>query len=245
MRRVPALLAALALLSGCVVTTQTFSRVVVFAASSLSGPFTSLGKTFEGTHPGVTVTFSFDGSSALVDQLQQGAYADVFASADRYSMSRVEEGSLVYDSERFATNTLTLIVPAGNPAQITGLDASLDGKKLVTCAEGVPCGDSTRKLADLLRVVLRPVSEETKVTDVRSKVESGQADAGIVYVTDARVAGAKVQTIPITGTDQVRNDYLIALVGDTKNAPVAADFMAFVTGPEGQRILADAGFGAP
>jgi molybdate transport system substrate-binding protein len=180
-------LTALALLSACATATTPRTELVVYAASSLSATYTSLGTSFEAAHPGLTVKLSFDGSSSLVDQLKQGAPADVFASADRSTMDKATAANLMSGTPSlFATNTLTLIVPTGNPAAITGLDASLDGKKLVICANGVPCGTATTRLAGLLGVTLKPVSAEIKVTDVRAKVESGQADAGVVYVTDAK-----------------------------------------------------------
>jgi molybdate transport system substrate-binding protein len=221
------------------------TEVVVFAAASLTGTFTELGKTFEGSHPGVTVKFSFDGSAALVDQLKAGAPADVFASADRPNMEKATEAGLMTGTpEQFTTNVLTLIVPKGNPAGITGLDASLQGTKLVVCAVGVPCGSATSKLAEALGVTLSPASEETKVTDVRAKVESGQADAGIVYVTDAKASGDKVETIPIAGADKARNDYLIGTAKAGKQAALGAEFIALVKGEQGQQVLAAAGFGA-
>jgi len=159
---------ALALLGACTPaatpTAASSKELVVFAASSLSDTYASLGRTFEATHPGVTVKFSFDGSSNLVDQLKQGAPADVFASADRANMDKATAANLMSGTPSlFATNTLTIIVPKGNPAGITGLDSSLDGKKLVVCADGVPCGSATTKLAKLLGVTLKPVSKETQV----------------------------------------------------------------------------------
>ncbi len=221
------------------------TQLVVFAAASLNTTFASLGTQFEAAHPGVKVTFSFDGSAALVDQLKAGAPADVFASADKANMDKATSAGLMAGAPSlFTTNVLTLIVPAGNPAKITGLDASLDGKKLVVCADGVPCGTATKKLAGLLGVTLKPVSEETKVTDVRTKVESGQADAGIVYVTDAKASGDKVKTIAISGADKVRNDYVIGATKDSKQAALAAAFIELVKGPDGQKVLAAAGFGA-
>ncbi|HEY3547115.1 MAG TPA: molybdate ABC transporter substrate-binding protein [Propionicimonas sp.] len=220
------------------------SELVVFAASSLNPAFATLGKEFEAAHPGVTVKFSFDGSAALVDQLKAGAPADVFASADTANMDKASTAGLITDSPaRFTTNVLTLITPLGNPAGVTGLDRSLDGKKLVICADGVPCGTATRKLAAALGVTLKPVSEETKVTDVRTKVESGQADAGIVYVTDARASGTKVETLPIAGADKARNEYLIGRVVASDRASLAAEFVALVTGERGQQVLKAAGFG--
>ena len=220
--------------------------LVVFAAASLSETYTAIGATFEASHPGVTVKFSFDGSPTLVDQIAQGAPADVFASADRPTMDKAASAHLMAGAPvLFATNTLTIIVPKGNPAGITGLDSSLDGKKLVVCADGVPCGSATTKLASLLGVVLKPVSEETKVTDVREKVETGQADAGVVYVTDAKASGSKVDTIPVKDADQVENEYFLGVVAGSKNAALASQFVAMVTGSEGRKALSAAGFTLP
>jgi molybdate transport system substrate-binding protein len=243
-------LSALALLSACsfVPTTSPTPKteLVVYAASSLSGAYATLGSSFEAAHPGVTVKFSFDGSSTLVDQLTQGAPADVFASADRPTMDKATTANLLTGTPSlFATNTLTIIVPQGNPAGITGLDSSLDGKKLVVCADGVPCGSATSKLAVLLGVTLTPVSRETKVTDVRAKVESGQADAGVVYVTDAKASGSKVDTIAIKNADQVKNDYLVGVVATSKSSALATQFVAWVTGSEGRKVLSGSGFTLP
>jgi len=249
MIRALVVVAALALLGACspaAPSAASSKELVVFAASSLSDTYTSLGKTFEAAHPGVLVKFSFGGSSTLVDQLREGAPADVFASADRQNMEKATTANLISGvPSLFATNTLTLIVPTGNPAGITGLDSSLDGKKLVVCADGVPCGSATTKLAKLLGVTLKPVSEETKVTDVRAKVESGQADAGVVYVTDAKASGSKVDTIAIKNADQVKNEYLLGVVATSKNADLASQFVALGTGSDGQRTLSAAGFALP
>lgn len=240
-------LTALTVLAACSPAPATrTTELVVFAASSLSDTYTTLGTTFEAAHPGVTVRFSFDGSATLVDQLTQGAPADVFASADRTNMTKATTANLISGTPSvFATNTLTLIVPKGNPAGITGLDASLDGKKLVVCADGVPCGSATTKLAKLLGVTLTSVSQETKVTDVRGKVESGQADAGIVYVTDAKASGTTVDTITIAKADQVKNEYLLGVVAASKHADLASQFVALVTGSEGRKALSAAGFTLP
>jgi molybdate transport system substrate-binding protein len=249
MIRALVVVAALALLGACspaAPSAASSKELVVFAASSLSDTYTSLGKTFEAAHPGVLVKFSFGGSSTLVDQLKEGAPADVFASADRQNMEKATTANLISGvPSLFATNTLTLIVPTGNPAGITGLDSSLDGKKLVVCADGVPCGSATTKLAKLLGVTLKPVSEETKVTDVRAKVESGQADAGVVYVTDAKASGSKVDTIAIKDADQVKNEYLLGVVAASKISRLASQFVALVTGSDGQRTLSSAGFALP
>lgn len=236
----------LLLLCACAPSSRSSTELVVYAAASLSDSYASLGQSFEAAHPGVTVKFSFDGSAALADQLKQGAPADVFASADRPTMDKATTANLMSGTPSvFATNTLTLIAPQGNPAGITGLDSSLVGKKLVVCADGVPCGTATTKLATFLGVTLKPVSQETKVSDVRAKVESGQADAGVVYVTDAKAAGSKVDVIAIPKADQVKNDYLVGVVATSKNSTLASQFVALVTGDEGRQVLSGAGFTLP
>ncbi|MGV8907453.1 MAG: molybdate ABC transporter substrate-binding protein [Propionicimonas sp.] len=245
-RRLFAAAASALLLAACTgAPTSPGTEVVVFAASSLNPTFATLGKDFEAAHPGVTVKLSFDGSAALVDQLSAGADADVFASADSVTMEKASTAGLIAGAASpFTTNVLILITPKGNPAGITGLDASLTGKKLVICADGVPCGSATKKLATALGVTLTPVSEETKVTDVRTKVESGQADAGIVYVTDAKASGDKVDTIPIAGAVKARNQYLIGVTKASKQAALAAQFVELVSGEKGQAVLKTAGFGS-
>lgn len=247
-RRLLAGLAAALLLTACAPASSGSGSgrtdLVVFAASSLNPTFASLGTEFEAAHPGVTVKFSFDGSAALVDQLKAGAPADVFASADTSNMDKASAAGLIGDSPaQLTTNVLTLIVPKGNPAGITGLDKSLEGKELVVCADGVPCGTATKKLAAALGITLKPVSEETKVSDVRTKVESGQADAGIVYVTDAKASQDLVETLPITAADKARNEYMIGTVKASTQASLAAEFVALVTGERGQQVLKAAGFG--
>lgn len=219
-------------------------KVVVFAAASLNKAFTELGDELMADNPGLDITFSFEGSSTLVDQMSEGAPADVFASADEKNMTRASEGKLVAEPKEFATNVLTLIVPAGNPAKITGLDASVDNARLVVCAKGVPCGNATEKLAADLGVTLKPVSEEQKVTDVRGKVEAGEADAGLVYTTDAKAAGDKVEVIPVEGADKVVNRYPIALTTAGESNPAAKAFMDLVLSAHGQEVLASYGFGA-
>ena len=231
--------------TGCAATSTASTSVTltVFAASSLTASFTQLGTQFEAAHPGTKVTFSFDGSSTLVDQLVAGAPADVLATADEATMTRATKANAASNPQKFASNVLILIVPPGNPAKITGLDASLSGKKLVVCAPPVPCGATTKKLATMLGITLQPVSEESKVTDVRAKVETGQADAGLVFTTDATAAGTKVQTIPIPGAEKAPTTYVIATTTAAKQPTLAKQFVEYVTGPDGQAALKTAGFG--
>ncbi len=218
----------------------------VFAAASLNKAFPEIADTvLKETDPNIKVTFNFQGSSTLVDQMKEGAPADVFASADQKNMTKASDAKLVDTPKPFASNVLTLIVPKGNPAKITGLDSSLDGKKLVVCAEGVPCGNATKQLAEKLGVTLNPVSEEQKVTDVRAKVESGEADAGLVYATDAKAAGDKVETIEIARANEVVNSYPIALTVSTKNKEAAQKFIDAVLSDKGQAVLKKYGFSEP
>lgn len=220
--------------------------LTVFAAASLTDAFTEIAEQFESENPGVEVRLSFDGSSGLVDQIAGGAPADVFASADEENMDRaVAEGVVTREPTLLATNVLTLITPPGNPAGITGFDSSLDGTRLVVCAEGVPCGNATAALARAKGLTLQPVSEESKVTDVRGKVESGEADAGIVYATDAAAAGDKVRQIGIDGAADVPNVYPIAVLEEASDPELARKFLGTVTGATGQAVLAGYGFGAP
>lgn len=221
--------------------------LTVYAAASLADTFDQLGEDFEEAHPGTTVAFNYGGSSGLAQQLTEGAPADVFASADQRNMTKLT-GAQLNDGEPmvFATNTLTLVVPTDNPADITSFeDLRKDGVKLVTCASEVPCGSATQTVEKANGVTLEPVSEEGSVVDVLGKVTSGQAEAGIVYVTDAMSAGDKVTTVDLPKADQAVNEYPIVTLKDSKNAELAAEFETFVTGPEGEEALKKAGFGAP
>lgn len=237
MSRILAALAALAVLAGCSAPTRG-ATVTVFAASSLATAFEDLADDAE-------VAFSFDGSSGLVDQIAGGAPADVFASADRRTMdAALDRGVVAGEPTLFATNHLVLVTPADNPAAVTGLDDSLAGAKLVACSPDVPCGAATQRLATAAGVALAPVSEETSVANVLGKVTSGEADAGLVYRTDAASAADLVQAIEVPGAAEDPNTYWIAAVdgGDTE---AARDFIALVLGEEGQRVLQEHGFGAP
>ena len=219
----------------------------VSAAASLTQSFDQLSNEFEKDHPGVDVDVNYGGSSGLVQQLTEGAPADVFASADQKNMTKLTDADLAQGEPKiFATNVLTLVVPKDNPAGIRSIQDVL-GKnvKLVTCAPEVPCGAATQKVEQANGVELAPVSQENAVTDVLGKVTSGQADAGIVYVTDAKAAGDKVTTIEIPKTDEAINTYPIVALKDSEQPELATEFVDLVTGERGQKVLRDAGFGAP
>ena len=219
-------------------------KVTVLAAASLQKAFEEIEKTVEKDNPGLDVTFDFQGSQDLVSSLAGGDSADVLATANNSTMKTAADQKLVGNQTEFATNVLTLIVPKGNPKKITGLDSSLDGANLVICAPEVPCGEATKKLAEAQGITLNPVSEEQKVTDVRGKVESGEADAGIVYTTDAAAAKDKADKIDIPDGGVV-NHYPIAQTASPENAAGAKVFIDAVTGKTGQEVLAKYGFGKP
>ncbi|WP_104165433.1 molybdate ABC transporter substrate-binding protein [Arthrobacter sp. SX1312] len=219
--------------------------ITVFAAASLTAPFTELAGQFEEAYPGAEVTLNFAGSSDLATQISEGAPADVFASADARTMVKV--GALLDgDPVGIATNTLQLAVPPDNPAGITSLvDAAKPGVKTVVCARQVPCGAAAAKLEEAAGVDLTPVSEESSVTDVLGKVTSGEADAGLVYRTDVRAAGDAVRGIDVPAAAGARTTYPIAALAGSGDAGTAREFVEFASGPLGQSVLGAAGFGAP
>ncbi|MEJ1114167.1 molybdate ABC transporter substrate-binding protein [Paenarthrobacter sp. CCNWLY172] len=233
--------------SGAATSRQPSGEITVFAAASLKMTFTQLADDFEAKNPGTKVNLSFAGSSDLVTQITQGAPADVFASADTKNMTKLAEAKLVDGTATdFATNVLEIAVPPSNPASISSFaDLAKPGVKVVTCASQVPCGAATDAVEKASGTTLSPVSEESSVTDVLGKVTSGEADAGLVYVTDVKGAGDKVKGIPFPESDQAVNTYPIATVGTSKNKALAAAFIAMVTGDAGKKILGDAGFGTP
>ncbi|WP_107985790.1 molybdate ABC transporter substrate-binding protein [Rhodococcus sp. OK519] len=241
------------LLSGCSgsadsgTDSESGATITVFAAASLKSTFTELGRLFEAEHPDTRVVFNFGGSSDLFTQIDQGAPADVFASADTANMTKaVRAGLTASDPVNFATNTLTIVTPPGNPSGITSFaDLARPGIDLVVCAPQVPCGNATQRIEDITGVRLSPVSEESSVTDVLGKVVTGQADAGLVYVTDAAGAGDKVATVPFPESARIVNTYPIAVLRNSDDPLVAGEFAAFVIGPDGRQVLSAAGFGAP
>jgi molybdate transport system substrate-binding protein len=202
---------------------STGTTLTVYAASSLTSTFTELGKRFEASHDGVEVSFSFGGSSDLVAQIDQGAPADVFASADTATMDRAVAADAVEgDPVAFASNTLEIAVPPDNPARVTSLqDLAEPATTVVVCAPEVPCGAATQKVEEASKVDIEPVSEEQAVTDVLTKVESGEADAGLVYVTDVQAAGDEVEGVTFPESSAAVNTYPIAALKDSRNADLA------------------------
>lgn len=241
-----ALLAPLALTS-CGSDAAHDTTLTVFAAASLTAPFEQVARDFEAAHPGVRVKLSFGGSSDLVAQVQEGAPADVVATADTANMEKLTADDLTAtDPQLFATNTLEIATPPDNPARVTTFaDLAQPRTQLVVCAPEVPCGAATQTMAERLGVRLHPVSEEQSVTDVLAKVTAGEADAGVVYVTDVKAAGAAVHGVTFPESSQVVNAYPIAPVAGAGHAALARQFVSWVLGGRGQGVLAHAGFGPP
>jgi molybdate transport system substrate-binding protein len=221
--------------------------ITVFAAASLEGTFTELALRFEEAHPGAEITLNVAGSSDLATQIAEGAPADVFASADTSTMDRlVGAGLLSGDPTDFATNTLQLAVPPDNPADVASLaDAARPGVKTVVCAAQVPCGAMAARVEEAAGIDLTPVSEEASVTDVLGKVRSGEADAGLVYVTDVRTAGGSVLGILVPEATGVITTYPIAGLAGSAEGTTTRAFLDFVTGTNGRIVLEEAGFGVP
>ncbi len=223
------------------------ASIVVFAAASLKPAFTQIGQQFKTDNPGDGVDFEFAGSSELATQLTQGATADVFASADTAQMDTVAKaGLLAGDPTNFASNTLVIVTAPGNPKKIGSFaDLAKPGLNVVICQQPVPCGSATQRIEDSTGVHLNPVSEELSVTDVLNKVTSGQADAALVYVTDAISAGNKVTTVNFPEAAGAVNVYPIGVLKKAPQATLAQKFVSLVTSATGQKILAQAGFAKP
>jgi molybdate transport system substrate-binding protein len=229
-------------------TTATLEgSITVFAAASLKATFTELAADFEAANPGTTVTLNFAGSSDLVTQITEGAPADVFASADTKNMTKITDAALNDgDPVNFATNVLEIATPPGNPGGVIDFASLADPDlKVVICAPEVPCGAATVTVETASGVELAPVSEESSVTDVLGKITSGEADAGLVYVTDVAAAGDTVEGIEFAESSEAVNTYPIVALTGSQAPDVAAAFAAFVASADGQAVLAAAGFGKP
>lgn len=216
-------------------------EVSVYAAASLSGAFDTLAAAFTDENPGVRIVPVYDGSSTLVTQILEGAPADVFASADEATMQKAGDAAL--EPELFASNTLVIAVPAGNPGGVESL-ADLAGVTTVLCAPEVPCGAASASLLDAAGVTVSAASLEQNVTAVLTKVATGEADAGLVYATDV-IGNEAVESIVPENAGDVVNHYPIAVLDGAGDPDAAAAFVAFVLSDAGQAILADFGFGKP
>jgi molybdate transport system substrate-binding protein len=225
-------------------STPTVSgTVTVLAAASLTGTFTQLGKDFEAAHPGVKVTFSFAGSSALAKQINEGAPADVFASAAPKNMDDVKEKNPPVD---FVRNTLEIAVPKGNPGKISGIrDFADKNKKIAVCAVQVPCGAAADKVFKATGITAQPDSLEQDVKAALTKVSLGEVDAALVYKTDVLSAKDKVEGIEFPEASKAVNEYPIATLTNAPNPDGAKAFVDYVLSAKGKAVLSAAGFDAP
>ena len=228
---------------------DTKTNIDLYAAASLSTAMTSMAVAFENEEPNIRIVLNFAGSATLVEQIKQGAPADVVVFADDKQMvDLVENGNVAKDSvTTIATNTLTLIVEKGNPLNITGLgDLASPQIRTVLCDVTQPCGKYSTQILDRANIVVKPRSRETSVSGVTQKVASGEADAGIVYVTDALANASKLDALPIDKDINVSNNYPIATLTELSIAELRAaqTFIDFVLG-DGQKILNDYGFISP
>jgi molybdate transport system substrate-binding protein len=221
--------------------------VTVFAAASLKESFTTLGKEFEQAHPGTKVTFSFGGSDSLAASITGGAPADVFASASPKTMKIVTDaGDATGTPATFVRNQLEIATLPGNPDKVASLkDLTNPDLKVVLCDKEVPCGAAAQKALDASKLKLTPVSYEQDVKAALTKVELKEADAAVVYKTDVRAAGDKVEGVEFPESADAVNDYPITLLKGTRNTDAAKAFVALVRSADGQKVLSEAGFLKP
>ena len=245
MRKSAALVAVLALLplSACGGKDDSSTTITVLAASSLTGTFTDLAEKFEDDHPGVHVKLAFDSSATLAQQAVDGAPADVLATADTATMDSAQK-ALAADPQDFATNVMVMVTPPDDPAGITSFaDLDKPGVDYVICVDTAPCGKVAAALLQQDHITAQPASTEVDVKSVLAKVTEGEADAGLVYATDAKAAGDQVKEIDIQGSDQQITTYPIAPLKQAHDGTLAQQFVDLVLSDTGQQVLQDAGFG--
>ncbi len=227
-------------------TAKVTGTITVLAAASLTGSFDTIAKSFEKTNPGATVKISYGGSSALAEQIDQGAPADVFASASEKNMTSVTDGGNADKPTTFVQNKMQIAVPASNPAKITKLaDLANPSVKVALCQPAVPCGATAAKVFANAKLTVTPVTQEQDVKATLTKVELNEADAAVVYVTDVKAAGDKVKGIEIPDDVNATTDYPIATLKNAPNADGAKAFMDYVLSAEGIKVLQQAGFAKP
>jgi molybdate transport system substrate-binding protein len=220
--------------------------ITVFAAASLKGSFTQLGKEFEAAHPGDTVKFSFAASSALAEQINSGAPADVFASASTKNMDQVVTTGNASNPQNFAKNVMEVAVPPSNPANVTSVnDLAKSSVKTALCQPQVPCGAVAAQVFKNAKITVKPVTLQPDVKSVLTQVELGNVDAGMVYVTDVQAAGTKVKGVTIPADVNASTLYPIAALTHSTEQSIAQAFVAYVLSPTGEQELKAAGFAQP
>lgn len=240
-------LATAVTVSGCGSSAAAKQRTLtVFAAASLTGTFTELGHRFEKAHPGTRVRFSFGGSSTLATQIVQGAPADVFASAAQRNMDEVVTAGRASGAVTFARNSLQIAVERGNPKHITGLaDLARPDVRVALCEQSVPCGELAASVLREAKLSVRPASLDPDVKAALAKVELGEVDAALVYVTDVRAGGGRVDGVSIPPARDAVTDYPIATITGAPQAELAQQFVQLVLSSDGRAVLAAAGFSPP
>jgi len=220
--------------------------ITVFAAASLMGTFTQLGKQFEAAHKGDTVKFSFGPSSGLSTEITSGAPADVFASASPKNMQEVVSAGDASSPQNFAKNTMEVAVPPNNPANVSSVaDLAKKSVKVALCQPQVPCGVVTAEVFKNAGITVKPVTLQPDVKSVLTQVETGNVDAGMVYVTDVMAAGSKVKGVTIPASMNASTLYPIATIKGSKHESIAKEFVDYVLSPAGQQVLTAAGFEKP
>jgi molybdate transport system substrate-binding protein len=220
--------------------------VTVFAAASLTESFTTLGRQFEAAHPGTTVKFNFGASSSLAENINQGAPADVFASASPKNMQQVVDADGASDSKTFARNVMQIAVPPDNPAGVREVtDLARSNVKVALCQPQVPCGAVAQQVFKNANITVTPVTQGADVKAVLTTVQLGEVDAGMVYRTDVRAAGTKVKGIEIPADQNASTSYPIAALTEAPNPAGAAAFVDYVLSPDGEKVLERAGFATP
>lgn len=233
-------------LTGCGGDSEVDGEVLVSAAASLTDAFREIEALFEAANPGIDVLLNLGPSSGLREQILQGAPADVFASANTSNMDQVVEAGEATDPRIFVRNLLQIAVPSGNPAGVSGLEDFADEELLIgLCVEDVPCGDFGRAALDSAGVVPAIDTNEPDVRALLTKIEAGELDAGITYVTDVLSTGGAVEGVDIPEEFNVIADYPIATLVNAPNSNAASAFVRFVLSDEGQAILSSAGFSSP
>jgi len=256
MRRFAVILAALVAVAaaGCSSSSSAPSTsssssggtITVFAAASLMETFTQIGKQFEAAHKGDTVKFSFGPSSGLATEITGGAPADVFASASPATMDVVVKAGDAASPQTFAKNFMEVAVPPNNPANVTSVtDLAKSSVKVALCQPQVPCGAVAAEVFKNAAITVKPVTLEADVDSVVTQVETGNVDAGMVYVTNVLSAGSKVKGITIPASDNASTLYPIATISSSKHKSEAQAFINYVLSPAGQQVLAAAGFQKP
>jgi molybdate transport system substrate-binding protein len=223
---------------------QLSGSITVFAASSLTGAFNQIATDFKKAHPGTDIVFQFGSSGDLATSITQGGSADVFASASPTNMQAVLKNGDAASSTDFVSNTAEIATPPGNPKHITGL-ADLATAKVALCVPTAPCGALAQQLFQKAGVTVKPAASEPDVKTTLAVVQSGEVDAGIVYVTDVKAAGAKVTGVEIPADQNGTTEYPIATLNGSKNKALAAAFVSYIESAAGQKVLTDAGFSAP